>query len=106
LKEETTRSKSKHVKVHFLENPKPRNIVFSVDLMYFTGLMFLAIVSRNIRFITALLLAERKKNTIMNAIHQVMKIYQGKGHTIENIEFEEEKEKPIHTLLADNEFQA
>ncbi len=53
-----------------------------------------------------MLLADRKKNTIMNAMKQVMKIYQGNGHTIENIEFEEEKEKPIHTLLADNEFQA
>jgi len=95
LKGKTTRNKNKHVKVQFFETPKPRNIVLSVDLMNFTGLI-----------ITATLLVDRKKNTILSAIQQEMKIYQGKGHTIDNTELEEEQENPIHTLLADNEFQA
>lgn len=33
LKGKRTRSKNKHVKVQFLETPKPRNIISSVDLM-------------------------------------------------------------------------
>jgi hypothetical protein len=105
-KGKTTRSKSEHVKVQFLKNSKPRNIILSVDLMNFTGLMFLTTVSGNIKFITATLVLDRKKNTIMGAIQQVLKIYQGKGHLIEDIEFEEKEETPIHTLLADNEFQS
>jgi hypothetical protein len=95
LKGKTTRNKNKHVKVQFFETPKPRNIVLSVDLMNFTGLI-----------ITATLLVDRKKNTILSAIQQEMKIYQGKGHTIDNTELEEEQENPIHTLLEDNKFQA
>jgi hypothetical protein len=41
----------------------------------------------------------------MNAIQEVMKIYQGKGHLIEDVEFEYEQDTPIHTVLADNEFR-
>jgi hypothetical protein len=73
LKGKTTRSKNKHVEVQFFETPKPRNIILSVDLMNFTGLIFMTTVCRNIRFITATLLVDRKKNTILSAIHQVMK---------------------------------
>jgi hypothetical protein len=73
LKGKTTRSKNKHVEVQFFETPKPRNIILSVDLMNFTGLIFMTTVCRNIRFITATLLVDRKKNTILSAIRQVMK---------------------------------
>ncbi len=75
--------------------------------MYFTGWIFLKTVSRNVRFITATLLIDRKKKTIMDAFKQVLKIYQGKGHKIQNIEFnkEDEKGESIHSLIADNEFQ-
>jgi hypothetical protein len=88
--------------------PEPKNIVLSVDLMHFTGLVFLTTVSRNIRFITATLLLDRKKKTIMDALNQVIKIYQGKGHKMDDVEFNEEDEngEPIHTLIADNEFQS
>jgi len=107
LKGKTTRSKANPIKVHFFDVPEPKNIVLSVDLMYFTGLIFLTTVSRNVRFITATLLIDRKKKTIMDAFKQVLKIYQGKGHKIQNIEFnkEDEKGESIHSLIADNEFQ-
>jgi len=52
-------------------------------------------------------LVDRKKKTIFDAIQQVIRIYKGKGHSLDQIEFEEdEQEKPIHTIMADNEFQA
>jgi hypothetical protein len=101
----TTQSKTEHVKIQFLEKPKPVNIILSVNLMSFTGFIFLTTVSRNIRFVTATLIQDRKKNTIMSALNQVIKIYHGKGHVVQDMEFEE-IERPIHTLLADNEFQA
>ena len=94
--------------MQFFDVPEPKNIVLSVDLMYFIGLIFLTTVCRNIRFITATLLIDRKKKTIMDALKQVLKIYQGKGNKVQNVEFNEEDEigDPIHSLIADNEFQS
>jgi hypothetical protein len=90
-----------------VEEPKPINIILSIDLMYFTRLTFLTTVSRNIRFITATLLVDRKKKTMFDAIQQVIRIYKGKGHEINGLEFEEDEDvMPIHTVMADNEFQA
>jgi len=49
----------------------------------------------------------RKKKTIFDAIQQVIRVYKGKGHEVNDIKFEEdEDEMPIHTIMADNEFQA
>jgi len=53
--------------------------------------VFLTTVSRNIRFITTTLLMDRKKMTI-HAIKQVIKIHQGKGHKIDDVDFNEEDE--------------
>jgi hypothetical protein len=44
--------------------------------------------------------------TIFAALKQVFKIYQGRGHLVEDLEFVSGEENPIHTILADNEFQA
>ncbi len=74
--------------------------------MYFTGLMFLTTVSQNVIFITASLLENRRKQTILQEIQKVFSIYQGKGHEVNNIEFFDTADTPIHTLLADNEFQS
>ncbi len=64
-------------------------------------------VSRNIHFIRATLLVDRKKKTIFEAIQQVIRIYKGKGHDINGLESEEDENvMPIHTVMADNEFQA
>jgi hypothetical protein len=106
LKGKTTRKKPDHVAIHIGPKPQPKNIILSVDLMYFTGLTFLITVSRNIRFITAMLLTDRKKTTIFAVLKQVFRIYQGRGHAVEDIEFVNGEENPIHTMLADNEFQA
>jgi hypothetical protein len=73
--------------------------------MFFTGLSFLITVSRNIRFLTATLLTDRKKGTLLKAVQQVFRIYQGGGHEISNVEFSGQ-DVPVHTILADNEFQA
>jgi hypothetical protein len=61
LKGKTTRRKTEHVSFDINKKPKPVNIILSIDLMYFTGLTFLTTVSRIIRFITATLLVDRKK---------------------------------------------
>jgi hypothetical protein len=54
--------------------------------------------------LTASLLLDRKKKTILEAIKQIFKVYQSKGHSIEHLEFNQQQ-NPIHTLLADNKFQ-
>jgi len=82
------------------------NIILAVDIMQFTGMNFLVTVSRNIRFITVMYLSNRKKKTIVHAVKQAIAVYRGKGHTVTDIEFTETGERPIHTILADSEFEA
>lgn len=106
LKGKTSRKKTQHVKVETEEkNVTEQRIILGVDLMYFMGLVFLITVSRNIRFITATVLADRKKLTILQAIKQVMMLYKSRGHQMEKLEFDE-RDNPVHTILADNEFYA
>lgn len=112
IKGKTVQTKPQHVKVDTESVIKERyNFVLSVDIMHFTGLNFLIMASRNIRFITATMLRDRKKRTIVNALRQVINIYKGKGHSVTaEVDFwdtEDVKEgTPIHTTLADNEFEA
>jgi hypothetical protein len=73
--------------------------------MYLMGIAFLVTVSRNVRFITANALQDRKKNTIWKALNQVMNIYKSRGHLVEEVEFSE-RENEIHTILVENEFEA
>jgi hypothetical protein len=51
------------------------NIVLAIDVMNFTGLSFLVTVSRKIGFITASLLRDKKKRTIVHALKQVICVY-------------------------------
>ncbi len=39
-------------------------------------------------------------------MRQVIGIYRGKGHQVTDVKFTETEERPIHTILADNEFAA
>jgi hypothetical protein len=71
--------------------------------MYFTGMTFLTTVNRNIRFLTATFLINWKKKVVMDATQQVIKVHQSKGHNVQEMEF---IDTPIHTVIADNEFQA
>jgi len=80
------------------------NIVLAVDVMKFTGLNFLVTVSRAIGFITATLLRDRKKGTIVEALKQVINVYKGKGHRVGMMNFTEQNQ-PVHTILGDNEFE-
>jgi hypothetical protein len=80
------------------------NIILAVDVMNFTGLSFLVTVSRSIGFITASLLRDRKKRTIVETLKQVMSVYKGKGHTVLTMNFTEQNQ-PVHTILGDNEFE-
>ncbi len=108
LKGKTVRAKPNEMKVQFFEGPNPKNIILSIDIMYVSGLTFLITVSRNIIFITGTILLNRKKDTIMGAIQQVLKIYKGKGHEVKDLEFiteESSQDQSVHTILADNEFQ-
>jgi hypothetical protein len=106
IKGKTTRKRPDHIPIIVFDQPKPKNLVLSVDVMYFTGLMFLTTVSRNVNFITASLLENRRKQTLLQEIQKVFNIYQGKGHEVNNVEFFDTEDTPIHTLLPDNEFQS
>jgi hypothetical protein len=106
LKGKTVKQKQSHVKIEVEHKPKMKHekMILAIDLLYFTGLTFLITVCRDIRFVTATLIADRKKNTILGALKQTINLYKGQGHTINKMEFNAEDEE-IHTILADNEFQ-
>ncbi len=82
IKGKTVRQKQSHVKIEtdMKMKVKHEQIIFAIDLLYFTGLIFLITVSRDIRFITATMIPDRKKNTIFGALKQVLNLYQGRGH--------------------------
>jgi hypothetical protein len=50
-------------------------------------------------------LSDRKKITISKSIKQVLNLYKGKGHIVEKMDFTEFN-NPVHTVLADNEFES
>ena len=51
-------------------------------------------------------LVKRKKNIIVEAMRKAANVYQGKGRTVTDFEFTETEKKPIHTILAYNEFES
>jgi hypothetical protein len=51
-------------------------------------------------------LVKRKKKIIVEAMRKAANVYQGKGRTVTDFEFTETEKKPIHTILADNEFES
>jgi hypothetical protein len=105
IKGKTVREKPKHVSVDIDIVAKEKlNIVLAVDVMHFTSLNFLVTVSHNLQFITATILPDRKKKTIEQALKQVISVYQGRGHTVNEVNFTEQN-NPVHTILADNEFE-
>jgi hypothetical protein len=89
LKGKTIRQKQSHVKIEtdMKTKVKQERIILAVDLLYFTGLIFLITVSRDIRFITATMIPDRKKNTIFGALKQVLNLYKGRGHKLDSLEF-------------------
>ncbi len=48
---------------------------------------------------------DRKKKTIEQALKQVIILYRGRGHAVNEMNFTEQN-NPIHTILADNEFES
>jgi hypothetical protein len=106
IKGKTIRSKPEHVLVNLSSIPKERrNLVLSVDLMHIMEISFLVTVVGDMRFITVNVLPDRRRKTIMNAMSQVINLFRGRGHKLEEMEFSE-YHNPIHTILADNEFAA
>jgi len=106
IKGKTVRKKPRSVPVDIQTAAIERmNIILAVDIMNFTGLSFLVTVSRNIRFITATMLLDRKRKTIVQALTQVFHLYRGKGHDVTDMNFLEQNQ-PVHTILGDNEFEA
>ena len=76
-----------------------------MDIMNFTRLPFFVTVCRDVKFITVGMLQDRRKGTILRSIKQAINLQKGKGHIIDEIDFSEWN-NPVHTLLADNEFEA
>jgi hypothetical protein len=107
LKGKTTKKKHEKVQIELSQAVyEMRNIILAVDIIQVTGLNFLVTVSRTIKFITVMYLVNRKKKTIVEAMKQAINLYKGKGHTVTDCEFTETEDKPIHSILADNEFEA
>jgi hypothetical protein len=106
IKGKTVRVQPKHVSIDIDVAAKEKlNIILAVDIMHFTSLNFLVTVSRNLQFLTATILLERKKKTIEQALKQVINLYQGRGHAVNEMNFTEQN-NPIHTILANSEFES
>jgi hypothetical protein len=104
VKGKTVRSRTEHVSIDLKCFPKEkRNIILSKDVMHLMEISFLVTVVRNIRFITATFLPDRKRRTILHALNQVINLFRGRGHVVEEVEFLE-YQNPVHMVLADNEF--
>jgi hypothetical protein len=73
--------------------------VLSVDVMYFTVIAFLITVSRMYKFITLKALKDRERSMIFEALKQATR------DIMKDIGFSE-FDNPIHTILADNEFES
>jgi hypothetical protein len=73
--------------------------VLSVDVMYFTVIAFLITVSRMYKFITLKALKDRERRMIFEALKQATR------DIMKDIGFSE-FDNPIHTILADNEFES
>jgi hypothetical protein len=107
IKGKTTKKKPERVPIEVTQAIyEKQNIILAVDIMQVTGLNFLVTVSRSIKFITVMHLVNRKKKTIVEAMRQAITIYKGRGHAVTACEFAETEDRPIHTILADNEFAA
>jgi hypothetical protein len=90
IKGKTVRSKSEHVPVNLNCFPRERKaLILSVDLMHIMEICFLVTVIRDLRFITAIALSDRKRKTIMDAMNQVINLYRGRGHEVKEMEFSE-----------------
>jgi hypothetical protein len=106
IKGKTVRVKRKHVSIDVETAVKGKlNIILAVDVMHFTNLNFLVTVSRNLHFITATILPDRRKKIIVQALTQVLNVYKGKGHTVSQTNFTEQN-APVHNILADNKFES
>jgi hypothetical protein len=107
IKGKTTKKKPERVPIEVTQAIyEKQNIILAVDIMQVTGLNFLVTVSRSIKFITVMYLVNRKKKTIVEVMRQAIIIYNGRGHAVTACEFTETEDRPIHTILADNEFTA
>jgi hypothetical protein len=103
LKGKTTRKITEHVKKDTGIHVETHRIILSVDFMYSLGVTFLVTVSHDVRFITVTVLEDQRKQMIPTALQQVMKVYKGRGHIVEIIEFNAQS-NPLHMILADDEF--
>jgi hypothetical protein len=50
-------------------------------------------------------LHDRRKTSILKALKQSFNVYIGRGHEVEEIDFNK-LNNPVHTILADNEFES
>jgi hypothetical protein len=105
IKGKTTWTRTKCVVIDATSGPDQQlKVILSVDIMNFTGIFFFKTVSSETKFITISVLQDKKKGTIFSVIKVVLNLYMGKGHKVEEIDFNEFN-NPVHTILVDNEFE-
>ncbi len=69
-----------------------RNITLCIDLMFVNKIPFFLSISRNIKFITATVLSNRKEESLVKALTEIYGVYRKRGFR-------------IHTVLGDSEFE-
>jgi hypothetical protein len=87
LKGKTVRQGELHIKSDILPIPRDimslyREVTLCVGIMYLNKIPFLLTISRNIKFATIKLLANRQENTIGKCLLNVMRLYSSRGFLV------------------------
>lgn len=86
MKGKTVRRGTDHVEVAATPVPSElmsqyRDVVIGADIMFVNRLPFFVTISRNIKFGTAVLIADQKHDTLVKATREVRNIYKKRGFT-------------------------
>jgi hypothetical protein len=90
LKGKTTRRSLGGIRAGVINIPRQimaqyRNITLCIDLMFVNKIPFFVSISRNIKFVTASVLSNRKEASLVKLLTRIYGIYQKRGFRIQNI---------------------
>ena len=77
------------------------NVCLYIDIMYVNSMRFLTTISKNIKYHTAMWVADHTAPTITSLVESVLELYQWAGFQVMEV-CADCKFKPVHQVLQDN----
>ena len=77
------------------------NVCLYIDIMYANGMPFLTTISKNIKYRTAMWVADHMAPTVANLVESVVKLYHWAGFQVTAVCVDHEA-KPVLHVLQDN----